>query len=154
MAEEGTLAMNLTITDFKLWNNHPFKNYLAIRKKSVECSHQDLAAWAFACYKNNVTVDINTEQNYRRQLQEYPEKLKTDGFKISYPLSIISGWIGEEQGIINWSAIYFHDTGKYLTPTNAHILLIDCTLNINREEKHIFACEFFKRYFIAKFSVL
>ena len=141
MAEEGTLAMNLTITDFKLWNNHPFKNYLAIRKKSVECSHQDL-------------VDSNTEQNYRRQLQEYPEKLKIDAFKISYPLSIISGWIGEEQDIINWSAIYFHDTGKYLTPTNPQILLIDCTLNINKEEKHIFPCEFFKRYFIAKFSVL
>ena len=49
---------------------------------SGEGSHQDLAPRAFACHENNLSVDINMEQNYRRQLQEYQEKLNIDPFKV------------------------------------------------------------------------
>ena len=45
---------------------------------SVEGSHQDLETRAFACYENSVPVDIDIEQNYRRLLQEYQEKLDID----------------------------------------------------------------------------
>ena len=71
MAEEATLAMNLTVTVFKLWSTHTLKNYLAIRKNSGEGGHQDLAVRAFACYKNNVPVDINIEQNYYTRKTKY-----------------------------------------------------------------------------------
>ena len=67
----------------------------------------DLAVRASACYGNNVSVDINMEQNHLRQLQEYQEQLKIDSFKVGDPLSIKPGRIGEEQGNIKWSATIF-----------------------------------------------
>ena len=64
-------------------------------------------------HENNVPVYINMKQNYRSQLQEYQKKLNKDSFKVRGPLSIKPGWIGEEQGMINWPAICFHDIAKY-----------------------------------------
>ena len=52
------------------------------------------------CYENNVPVDINMEQSYRKQLQEYHEKLKIDLFKAPGPFSSKSGWVGDKQDII------------------------------------------------------
>ena len=87
MAEEATLAMNLTVTVFKLWSTHTLKNYLAIRKNSGEGSHQDLAVRAFACYKNNVPLTSIWNRI----------------------ITIKSGWAGEEKDMINWPGIYLHD---------------------------------------------
>ena len=44
---------------------------LPCKNKSVKGSHQEFRAKAFACYENNVSVEINMEQNYCRQFQEY-----------------------------------------------------------------------------------
>ena len=143
---KATLAINSTATDFKLWSTHALKNYFAIRKKSIEGSHQDLAIRAFASYKNDVTVGINMEQAITRILR----KPKIDLFKVPYSLSNKSGWIEEEQGIINWPAIFFHDIVK---SNHLQILLTDCILNINRGKiYHYFACDFFQKVFYPKVS--
>ena len=77
MAEEATLAMNLTVTVFKLWSTHTLKNYLAIRKNSGEGSHQDLAVRAFACYKNNVPLTSIWNRIITQSNQVGLEKKKT-----------------------------------------------------------------------------
>ena len=154
MAEESTLEMNLSATYFKLRSTHTLKNYFAIRKKSIEGSHKDFAVRAFACYENNVLpLDINKEQNYRRQLQEYQEKLNIDLFKVPDPLSIKSGWNGEEQGMINWPSNYFDDIDKHFeakSPT-------DFINRLHSEYKqgkayHYVACELVQEFFYHKVS--
>ena len=54
----------------------------------------------FFCYENNVPVDISMEQNQRRQLQEYQDKLTINSFKIPDPLSLKSGWVEKKDSII------------------------------------------------------
>ena len=114
----------------------------------------DLAVRASACYGNNVSVDINMEQNRLRQLQKYQEKLKIDSFKVWDPLSIKPGRIGEEQGNIKWSAIYFHYLLNILKQNHPQSLLIDCTLSIISEKYIIILHEsLFKKFLSQSFRV-
>ena len=87
---------------------------ITCKNKSVKGSHQEFRAKAFACYENNVICwnQYGTEllQAISRILKK--KQLKIDSFKVPDSLSIKSGWIGEDQGIINWSGIHFHDIAK------------------------------------------
>ena len=114
----------------------------------------DLAIRASACYGNNVSVDINMEQNHHRQFQEYQEKLKSDSFKVWDPLSINPWRIGEEQDNIKWSAIYFHYLLNILKQNHPQSLLIDCTLSIISEKYIIILHEsLFKKFLSQSFRV-
>lgn len=125
MAEETTLATNLAVRDFKIRGNHALKHYLTLKKSSVEGSHQDLAARAFTCYENSVPVEIDIEQIVTDSYKNAKKKLNIYSLKVPDPFSVKSGWTEEEEGMINWPAIYFMILLNVLKQNHHQILLTD-----------------------------
>ena len=57
-------------------------------------------------------------------------------------LSIKSGWIGEDQGIINWSGIHFHDIAKYFEEKSPNDFINRLHSGYKQEQAYCYiACE-------------
>ena len=62
----------------------------------------------------NVLDDPNLEHEERSILDGYKGKRKVDGDVIPDPMALKTGWVGEENGVLKSSSIFYNDIAKYL----------------------------------------
>ena len=68
---------------------------------------------AFACYEQNIPVDVEVEHRERSLLYEYKQKFGS--VSLPDPLTIKKGWHGEEAGMIYWPRLYIMDISRYFS---------------------------------------
>ena len=62
---------SLTLADFQTWSDDALRCYLSLRNKNVVGTSVELAARAFVCCEENLTVNETQEHKLRRNLVEY-----------------------------------------------------------------------------------
>ena len=82
------LLGNLTIDHFNLYSEESLRLYLALRKKPVDGTFQDLAARAFVASEEKVPVNVEMEERHRVTLDQYRNKLVVDGEPIPDPFEL------------------------------------------------------------------
>ncbi|XP_065659185.1 uncharacterized protein LOC136083633 [Hydra vulgaris] len=101
----------LTINDFKLYSTLALKSFLKIRNKATTGSFETLVARAFSAYEEGCEVNVDCEHSERLLLDIYTEKFLS--CNLPDPLSLKSGWCGEEEGMRSWPSLYFMDIERY-----------------------------------------
>lgn len=105
----------LTSTDFQTWSDAALRCYLSIRNKSVAGSSAELAARAFVCCEEKLTVNETQEHKLRCNLKEYKKKLMIDGCILPDPFGLKDGWLEEtDDSRALWPAIFITDIAEYL----------------------------------------
>ena len=106
------LLGNLTIEHFNLYTEESLRLYLAIRKKTVDGTFQELAARAFVASEEKVPVDVEMEERHRISLVQYKGKL-VDGASVPDPFELdAKTWTSESKGgILKWPSIYYIPPG-------------------------------------------
>ncbi|XP_799313.5 uncharacterized protein LOC594793 isoform X3 [Strongylocentrotus purpuratus] len=108
----GVSGVDLNLADFTLWSPLALKQYLNIRKKSVEGTFEELAARAFIAWEEGIPIDPTKEQAQRSNLEEYRAKLKIEDVVLPDPFTI-NGWL-DESAMCRWPKLYFTDISEYL----------------------------------------
>ena len=67
----------LTLADFQTWSDAALRCYLSLRNKSIDGGSAELAARAFVCCEENITVNATQEHKLRCNLEKY--KKTVDG---------------------------------------------------------------------------
>ncbi len=66
---------DMDLDAFMMWSEPALRSFLAIRNKNTEGDFKTLAARAFNAYEEHIPVDQDKEDQHRRLLEFYKEKL-------------------------------------------------------------------------------
>jgi len=68
-------------------------------------------------------VDVTAEQEQRRLLEEYHNKLCIGEETFPDPFLLKTNWTGEKDGMTAWPSVYIMDISDYLNTKNPDILM-------------------------------
>ena len=68
---------------------------------------------AYSLYEEGIHVNQEREHVERTLFAEYKQKLNIEDKTIPDPIELKVGWIKEENGMEQWTILYFYDIGRY-----------------------------------------
>ena len=103
---------DMDLDAFMMWSEPALRSFLAIRNKNTEGDFKTLAARAFNAFEEHIPVDQDKEDQHRRLLEFYKEKLVLPSrFHTSCtgvrpdPFTLQDGWLGESEGMRYWPPV-------------------------------------------------
>ena len=104
-----------TYEEFCLWGKARVQDYLRERGLSTTGSRDELRAVAYGAYKLGVPVKATAKEEKVQKAQLYQRLLVVNGQSLPDPFcDLVSGWVGEENGMQNWPPCMYCDIAEYL----------------------------------------
>ena len=94
-----------------------------------------------------MTVDPELEHRERSVLEEYSLKLVCGDTTVPDPLTLKDGWIGEQNGVIHWPSVYYHDIAAFLKMLGPEFIMrLEREYKLGKAHRY-FACSFVREIF-------
>ena len=91
------------------------KTFLRLRGQKVSGRKEELVARVFVAAENGVPV-LKTAQEVQAEIAEdYGSKLRVEGLFLPDPLSLVHGWVPEDEGVRLWPMTLYPDISNFLS---------------------------------------
>ena len=104
-----------TYEEFYLWGKARVQDYLSERGLSTTHSRDELQAVTYGGYKLEVPIKATAKEEKIQKAQQYQRLLVVNRQSLPYSFcDLVSGWVGEENGMQNWPPSMYCDIAEYL----------------------------------------